>query len=68
MNELERQAAQLLKKANIKYERVYQYEGCSETCGRMPRVIVCVSNRIDTCYHLDELKEAIENGLLERLQ
>lgn len=68
MNELERQAKQLLDKANIKYERVYQYAGCSETCGPMPRVIVCFANRIDTCYHLDELIAAIENGTLERLQ
>lgn len=64
MNELERQAARMLKKASIKYERVYQYAGCSDVCGRMPRVIVCIEGKIPICFHLEELKDAIEDGSL----
>jgi hypothetical protein len=67
MNDLEKTFAKLLDEAGIKYNRIWQYEGCSDTCGPMPRVIIdfpFFANRI--CYHIDELKLAINDGKLKK--
>jgi len=54
--ELINKAKEILNNSNISFEKVYVYVGCSENCGKMPRVIVRFKNEKPICFHLDELK------------
>jgi hypothetical protein len=62
MTPLEQQACELLKKNNISFIRVYEYVGCNENCGPLPRVIIERENEIPICYHIDELKEKYDQA------
>lgn len=65
--ELANKAENILHNADIAFERVYVYGGCSEICGKMPRVIVCFKNEAPMCFHLDELNIYVKYGNIWKL-
>jgi hypothetical protein len=65
--ELVTKAQKILEDAEIDYERIYIYAGCTIACGKMPRVVVRFKNETPMCFHLDELCMYVKYGNVWKL-